>query len=142
VLAEGGELIIYAPQIHEVSVVHGKFIRQVGYHCRDYFLKQWDKFRHLPWGTLAHCTHVYGAGTYENGIETPRARSDARHREFPEAVCKEINLGYCDWRSIRPEDYAGRESEGVLLVPKAGEQLLRASLRFRARMIDKGFHAR
>jgi nickel-dependent lactate racemase len=122
VLAEGGELIIYAPQIHEVSVVHGKFIRQVGYHCRDYFLKQWDKFRHLPWGTLAHCTHVYGAGTYENGIETPRARLTLA-TGIPEAVCKEINLGYRDWRSIRPEDYAGRESEGVLLVPKAGEQL-------------------
>jgi hypothetical protein len=65
---------------------------------------------------------VYGAGTYENGIETPRARLTLA-TGIPEAVCKEINLGYRDWRSIRPEDYAGRESEGVLLVPKAGEQL-------------------
>ena len=122
VLAEGGELILYAPHIHEVSVVHGKFIRQVGYHCRDYFLKQWEKFRHLPWGTLAHCTHVYGTGTYENGIETPRARLTLA-TGIPESVCREINLGYRDWRSIRVEDYAGREAEGVLLVPKAGEQL-------------------
>ena len=122
VLAEGGELIIYAPQIHEVSVVHGRFIRQVGYHCRDYFLKQWEQFRHLPWGSLAHCTHVYGAGTYENGIETPRARLTLA-TGIPEDACREINLGYRDWRSIRPEDYAGREEEGVLLVPKAGEQL-------------------
>ncbi len=122
VLAEGGELILYAPHIHEVSVVHGKFIRQVGYHCRDYFLKQWEKFRHLPWGTLAHCTHVYGTGTYENGIETPRARLTLA-TGIPESVCREINLGYKDWRSIRVEDYAGREDEGVLLVPKAGEQL-------------------
>src|SRR5581483_4359904 len=50
VLADGGELIIYAPHIHEVSVVHGKLIEQSGYHCRDYFLKQWDKFKDLPWG--------------------------------------------------------------------------------------------
>ena len=42
---------------------------------------------------------------------------------IPEAVCLEINLGYRDWRSIRVEDYANREDEGVLLVPKAGEQL-------------------
>ena len=45
VLAPGGELIIYAPHLHEVSVVHGALIRQVGYHCRDYFLKQWTASR-------------------------------------------------------------------------------------------------
>ena len=122
VLAAGGELIIYAPHLREVSVVHDRFIRQVGYHCRDYFLKQWDQFKHLPWGTLAHCTHVFGGGTYENGVETPRARVTLA-TGIPEAVCREINLGYRDWRSLRVEDYANRESEGVLLVPKAGEQL-------------------
>lgn len=122
VLAEGGELIIYAPHLKEVSVVHGRFIRQVGYHCRDYFLKQWDRFQHLPWGTLAHCTHVFGGGTYENGVETPRARVTLA-TGIPESVCREINLGYRDWRTLRPEDFAGREHEGVLLVPKAGEQL-------------------
>lgn len=122
VLADGGELIIYAPHIHEVSVVHGKFIRQVGYHCRDYFLKQWDQFKDLPWGTLAHCTHVFGGGSYENGVEVPRAKVTLA-TGIPEAVCREINLGYRDWRSLRVEDYANREHEGVLLVPKAGEQL-------------------
>ena len=122
VLADGGELIIYAPHLHEVSVVHGKFIRQVGYHCRDYFLKQWDRFQHLPWGTLAHCTHVFGGGTYENGVETPRARVTLA-TGIPESICREINLGFRDWRSIRVEDYANREEDGVLLVPKAGEQL-------------------
>ncbi|MGZ3318058.1 MAG: hypothetical protein ACXU95_12225, partial [Isosphaeraceae bacterium] len=40
----------------------------VGYHCRDYFLKQWDKFNHVPWGTLGHSTHVRGIGTYEDVI--------------------------------------------------------------------------
>jgi nickel-dependent lactate racemase len=122
VLADGGELIIYAPHLREVSVVHGKFIRQVGYHCRDYFLKQWDRFKHLPWGTLAHCTHVFGGGTYENGVETPRARVTLA-TGIPEDVCREINLGYRDWRTLRVEDFANRENEGVLLVPKAGEQL-------------------
>ena len=122
VLAAGGELIIYAPHIHEVSVVHGKFIRQVGYHCRDYFLKQWDQFKDLPWGTLAHCTHVFGGGTFEQGVEHPRAKVTLA-TGIPEDVCREINLGYRDWRTIRVDDYANRETEGVLLVPKAGEQL-------------------
>src|SRR6266403_477689 len=67
VLADGGELIIYAPHLKEISVTHGKLIEEIGYHCRDYFLKQWDKFRNYPWGVLAHSTHVHGIGTYENG---------------------------------------------------------------------------
>lgn len=35
-----GELIIYAPHIKEISVVHGVLIRPIGYHVRDYFVKQ------------------------------------------------------------------------------------------------------
>jgi nickel-dependent lactate racemase len=124
VLAPGGELIIYAPHLHEVSVVHGHLIRQVGYHCRDYFLRQWDKFKHLPWGTLAHSTHVFGQGTYENGVETRRARVSLA-TGIPEEICREINLGYRDWRSINPADFANREAGGVLYVPKAGETLYR-----------------
>jgi nickel-dependent lactate racemase len=124
VLAEGGELIIYAPHIHEVSVTHGRFIREVGYHCRDFFLKQWDKYKHQPWGALAHCTHVYGCGTYVDGLETPRAKVTLA-TGIPEAVCREINLGYRDWRTLDPAAFANRESEGVLLVPKAGETLYR-----------------
>jgi lactate racemase len=74
VLADGGELIIYAPHIAEISFTHGRLLEEIGYHCRDYFLNQWDRFRHYPWGVLAHSAHVYGLGTFDNGIETPRAR--------------------------------------------------------------------
>lgn len=124
VLADGGELIIYAPHIKEVSVTHGHLIRELGYHCRDYFLKQWDKYKHYPWGTIAHVTHVFGGGVYENGVETPRARVTLA-TGLSEAECKAINLGYRDWRSIDVESYANREAEGVLLVRRAGETLYR-----------------
>jgi len=122
VLADGGELIIYAPHITEVCVSHGKTIMEVGYHCRDYFLKQWDKFKHYPWGVLAHSTHVYGLGSYDNGVETPRAKVTLA-TGIPENICRKINLGYRDPKTIRPDDHANREHEGVLLVPKAGEML-------------------
>ena len=122
VLADDGELIIYAPHIHEVSVTHGALIEKVGYHCRDYFLKQWDKFKDFPWGTIAHSTHVRGIGTYENGVEKCRARVTLATR-IPREVCERINLGYRDPDSINPEDFANREDEGILLVPKAGEML-------------------
>ncbi|MFZ4777654.1 MAG: lactate racemase domain-containing protein [Terrimicrobiaceae bacterium] len=122
VVADGGELIIYAPHIHEVSVVHGHLIRQIGYHCRDYFLKQWDKFKDFPWGTLAHSTHVRGVGSFENGVENCRIRVTLA-TGIPESVCREINLGYRDPASIDVESFANREEEGILLVRKAGEML-------------------
>jgi nickel-dependent lactate racemase len=122
VVADGGELIIYAPHIHEISVTHGAAIREIGYHCRDYFLKQWDRFKDVPWGVLAHSTHVRGIGTFEDGVERCRVRVTLA-TGIPEAECKAINLGYRDWREIRVEDYSGREAEGILHVPKAGEML-------------------
>lgn len=124
IVADGGELIIYAPHIHEVSITHGKHIERIGYHCVQYFLKQWEQFKHEPWGILAHSTHVYGIGHYDEktGIERPRVRVTLA-TGIPEAVCRRINLGYRDWRSIKPEAFANREDEGFFHEPKAGERL-------------------
>jgi nickel-dependent lactate racemase len=122
VVADGGELIIYAPHIHEVSVTHGRLIEEIGYHCRDYFLQQWDRFKDYPWGILAHSTHVRGIGTFENGVEHCRIQVTLA-TGIPEEVCRKINLGYRDPASINPRDFADREEEGILYVPKAGEML-------------------
>ena len=135
VLADGGELIIYAPHIEEISVTHGALIESIGYHCRDYFLKQWDRFKDMPWGTLAHSTHVRGIGTYENGVEHCRAKVTLATR-IPRETCERINMGYRDPDTIRMEDYAGREDESVLLVRKAGEMLYQ--LRETRRLGERG----
>ena len=126
-IADGGEVIIYAPHISEVSYTHGKLIDQVGYHVRDYFLKQWERFKDVPGSILAHSTHVKGIGTYDaaSGIETPRIRVTLA-TGIPQERCLRINLGYYDYREINPRDWANREEEGVLLVPHAGEMLYRA----------------
>lgn len=124
VVADGGELIIYAPHLREISVTHGALIERVGYHVRDYFTKQWDRFCDLPWGVLAHSTHVRGAGTYENGIERPRIQVTLAS-QIPPETCARINLGYRDPAEIDVESFANREHEGVLLVRKAGEYLYR-----------------
>jgi nickel-dependent lactate racemase len=122
VLADGGELIIYAPHLKEICVSHGSHIEQIGYHCRDYFLKQWDQFKDVPWGVLGHSTHVRGIGTYIDGAEKCRAQVTLAS-QVPESTCRKINLGYRDPATINPETFANREDEGVLLVPKAGEML-------------------
>jgi nickel-dependent lactate racemase len=123
-IADGGEVVIYAPHLKEVSVVHGAVIRQVGYHVRDYFLARWDAFKHLPWGVLAHSTHLKGAGTYEDGVERPRIQVTLATGLDAE-TCRALNVGYRDPRTIEPEEWAGREAEGVLYVPRAGEYLYR-----------------
>jgi nickel-dependent lactate racemase len=122
VLADGGELILYAPHVREVSATHGDTILEVGFHCRDYFVKQWDRFKHHPWGVLAHSAHVHGLGAFEDGVERARARVTLA-TAIPSALCRQINLGYRDPSTVRPEDFANREDEGVLLVPRAGEIL-------------------
>ncbi len=126
VAADGGRLIIYAPHIREISPVHGPLLHEIGYHTRDYFLKQWERFRHHPWGVLAHSTHVKGLGTFENGIERSRIEV-VLATGIPEDVCRRINLGYLDPASVRVSDYQGREAEDVLYVPKAGEILYRTA---------------
>ena len=122
VVADSGELIIYAPHVTEISVTHGEVIEEIGYHCRDYFLTQWDKFKHHPWGILAHSTHVRGIGKMENGVEQCRIKVTLA-TGIPEHICKKINMGYLDPKIIHLEDFANREDEGILLVRKAGEML-------------------
>jgi nickel-dependent lactate racemase len=126
VIADGGELVIYAPHLTEVSVMHGAWIDRVGYHVRDYFLAQWPRFASVPGSILAHSTHVKGAGTYDaaRGIETPRIRVTLA-TAIPEDRCRRINLEYRDLRTIDPAAWRNREDEGILLVPHAGEVLYR-----------------
>ncbi len=126
-IADGGEVIIYAPHISEISYTHGPLIDEVGYHVRDYFLKQWERFKDVPGSILAHSTHVKGMGTYNaaTGIETPRIQVTLA-TAIPEERCRRVDLGYLDYHDIDPQAWRGREDEGILYVPHAGEMLYRA----------------
>lgn len=124
VVADGGELIIYAPHITEISTTHGEIIERIGYHCRDYFLTQWDRFKDEPWGILAHSTHVRGVGEMRDGVEYPRVQVTLA-TGIPREVCEKINLGYRDPKTIDVNEFRDREDEGVLYVEKAGEYLYR-----------------
>lgn len=123
-VADGGEVIIYAPHITEVSYTHGSLIDEVGYHVRDYFLEQWGRFEDYPWGVLAHSTHLRGIGAYQNGVERPRIQVTLA-TGIPRDRCERIGLGYLDPATIDPEAWAAREEEGLLLVRRAGEMLYR-----------------
>lgn len=124
VIADGGQVIIYAPHLREVSRVHGKHIYEIGYHVLDYFLQQWDRFKHIPLGVLAHSTHVRGAGRYRDGIEYAHVDVTLAS-QIPPDDCARLNLGYLDPAEIVLSDWQNRADEGILFVEKAGEMLYR-----------------
>ncbi|MBE9478917.1 MAG: DUF2088 domain-containing protein [Chloroflexi bacterium] len=130
IIADGGEVVIFAPHITEISYTHGVIIDQIGYHVRDYFVKQWGRFKDYPWGVLAHSTHLRGIGNFdvESGVERPRikvtlASGISRDR------CERVNLGYLDPSTIDVSEWEGRENEGILVVHKAGETLYRLKIK-------------
>ena len=125
-IADRGEVVIYAPHIREVSHVHGRVIEEIGYHCRDYFVAQWDRFRHYPGGILAHSTHVKGKGTYDavTGIEIPRIQVTLA-TGISEETCRRVNLGYMNPASIDINEWRAHEGDGWIVVPRAGEMLYR-----------------
>jgi len=123
-VADDGEVVIYAPHVGEVSHVHGKLIDEIGYHCRDYFLEQWDRFGRYPGGILAHSTHVKGLGTFDaaTATETPRIRVTLA-TGIPRERCDRINLGYLDPATLNPSEIPS--DDRTLVVPRAGEMLYR-----------------
>ena len=125
VIADGGEVVIYAPHITEFSYTHGRVLAEIGYHVRDYFVKQWDRFKDYPTGVVAHSTHLRGSGTYDHVLgEHARIQVTLATGISPER-CRAHNLNYLDPASINGADWANREDEGILVVPKAGEILYR-----------------
>lgn len=125
VIEDGGEVVIYAPHIDELSYSHGKLLDRIGYHVCDYFLKQWNQFRDFPGGVLAHSTHLRGLGRYDplTGIESARIKVTLATGIPPER-CRLVNLGYRHPDSVDVEHWE-EGGEGYLRVPKAGELLFR-----------------
>ena len=122
-MAEGGEVIIYAPHVTEVSEQHPE-IYEIGYHSIEYFTKQWDTFAHVPKGVLAHSTHVRGAGSFdpETGVETNRIKVTLC-TQIPEDVCHQVNLGYLPLDAVDIE--AWKTDPDVFVQENAGEVLYR-----------------
>jgi nickel-dependent lactate racemase len=123
-VALGGEVVIYAPHLDVVSHVHGKYIYEVGYHILPYFLNDWDRFKNIPLGVLAHSTHLRGSGVMDakRGIEKPNVHVTLASKISAED-CARLNLGYLDPAKINIDDWKHREDEDILYVPNAGEIL-------------------
>jgi lactate racemase len=122
IVADGGELIIYAPHITQVSVMH-PHILEIGYHNRDYFLGQWDRFADQPWGDLAHSTHLRGQGTWDPERGEQNRVTVTLATGIPEEVVRAVSLNYRDPASIDVAEYEA--DPDTFVEPHAGEVLYR-----------------
>ncbi|HBB87719.1 MAG TPA: hypothetical protein DC047_08905 [Blastocatellia bacterium] len=123
IIEEGGELIIYAPQLKQLSATHGHLIEKYGY-------APLEQVREMVAGSdelranlcvAAHLAHVsYGSARNAAGKLTPRYRITLASA-VAEAACHRVNLGYLDHRQFILEDYQS-DSE-TLVVEDAGRDL-------------------
>jgi nickel-dependent lactate racemase len=122
VVADGGEVILYAPHVTRISEMHPE-IEEIGYHCRDYFTGQWDRFKHLHWGVLAHSTHLRGAGTWDPEHGERCRVTVTLATGIPEDVVRAANLNHLDPAAVDLDAY--RADPDTFVVPQAGEVLYR-----------------
>ena len=115
--------MLYAPHVREISATHPE-IDEIGYHCRDYFVKQWDRFRVVPLGGSgplhppARRRHLRRGHRQEHGRVTVTLATG-----IPEERVRAVNLDYLDPAEVDPEAWAA--DPDTLVVPRAGEDLFR-----------------
>ncbi len=122
VVADGGQVVIYAPHITEIASTHPDLLK-IGYHCRDYFVRQLDRFSQYHLADLAHSTHLRGAGSYDEQAGERLRMTVTLATGIPEAVVRSVNLDYLSPAEIDPVAWAA--DPDTLVVPDAGEELYR-----------------
>jgi nickel-dependent lactate racemase len=123
IIETGGELIIYAPELKQLSATHGHLIEKYGYapleHVREMVAGSDELRANLC--VAAHLAHVsYGSARNASGKLTPRYRITLAS-EVTEAACLRVNLGFLDHRRFNLEDY--RADSETLVVENAGRDL-------------------
>jgi lactate racemase len=123
VIEEGGELIIFAPQLTSISATHGALIQRYGYapleRIRELVAQSAELRQNLS--VAAHLAHVSFAGRrMANGTIVPRY-SIVLASAVDADTCRQVNLEYMDPLTFRREDYAG--DPDTLIVKQAGRDL-------------------
>jgi hypothetical protein len=123
VIESGGELIIYAPHLTQISTTHGRLIERYGYAPLERVREMVDGSDELRANlcVAAHLAHVSYAGDVDaEGHIAPRYRITLASA-IPEAVCRRVKLGFLDYRTFDPNEH--REDPDTLVVEHAGRDL-------------------
>jgi lactate racemase len=123
VIEEGGELIIYAPHLTQLSATHGRLIEKYGYAPLEQVREMVEGSDELRANlcVAAHLAHVsYGSARNAAGQLTPRYRITLASA-VTEAACHQVNLGFLDHSDFRLDDY--QADPETLVVDDAGRDL-------------------
>jgi nickel-dependent lactate racemase len=121
VMAQGGEIILYAPH---VEAFHSKpaldaAIRAIGYHGRDWVVDYLRRNPAFDRNVAAHVINVRGLGELVGGEERFGFRVTLASK-ISESECRAVGLGYRDPQSLRREDFVG---PGRLWIEEGGQWL-------------------
>lgn len=111
VIADGGEIILFAPHIHcfHSNKTMDAGIRQIGYHGLDYVLEFCRQNPGFDKNIASHVINVRGFGASVDGAERfPFAVSLAT--QIPPSECKAVGLEYRDPATLGPEHFSGPEA--------------------------------
>jgi nickel-dependent lactate racemase len=123
IIADGGELIIYAPHLRAISETHGLLIEKYGYAPLDRVREMVALSEELQanLAVAAHLAHVSYAGHRdESGKVIPRFRITMASA-LDAATCERVNLGFMDHHEFHREDY--ESDPDTLVVERAGRDL-------------------
>lgn len=126
IIADGGEIVVYAPHINEISFTHDDLLRKIGFHVVDYFKAHLDdKYCGLPKTALAYSALVKGKGRYEYGRESTRI-SHKLAVGIPRERLESINLEWADYHNYNIGNLQELKAEGFKVVMNAGETLYKS----------------
>lgn len=122
IIKEGGELIIYAPQLTRISQTHGEAIEQFGGYAplekvKELVAASGELQQNLC--VAAHLAHVSFAGR-SNDPSKPRYQITLA-TSVDESMCEAVNLGYMDPSDLDISRYEG--DPDTLIVERAGRDL-------------------
>jgi lactate racemase len=123
IIEEGGELIIYAPHLNQLSATHGRLIEKYGYapleQVREMVAYSEELRANLC--VAAHLAHVsYSSARNAEGHVIPRYRITLASG-VPEEACRRVNLGFMDHRAFNRANY--ENDPDTAIIEDAGRDL-------------------
>ncbi|PYR77404.1 MAG: hypothetical protein DMF86_09230 [Acidobacteria bacterium] len=123
IVETGGELIIYAPHLTQISATHGRLIEKYGYAPLEQVREMVERSDELRANLCiaAHLAHVSFAGHRDAlGNIGPRYRITMA-TGISEEICRKVNLGFLDYRTFDVKTY--QSDPDTLIVEDAGRDL-------------------
>ncbi len=123
IIEDGGELIIYAPHLTQISETHGEIIEKFGYapieKVKEMVKNSVELQNNLC--VAAHLAHIAYAGLSQNTKMFKYRITLAT--QIDAATCEKVNLNYLDFKNFDLSNYLNDEE--TLIVENAGRDLYR-----------------